>query len=355
MAKKIKVVGVAAATIIGIALLEFGYRRSILYPFQFPGWSVGLIAGIVLTLIGLFALVSFIRGFNFTALIIGIISFALAWLVIPIAELKRVIEGDLSIVFGAVALLFAETEVGAFRIVRKPKWGKSTKVGVELTNIVRVLYCIIAGIYLLAFGCRLLSTGWFAVPEISVSILGFVLGLGLIIFAVISLLSSRDLAELLTRRVYTLFFHTIAAIVIFTFGYLAFPNPGIVGLLSKPPGEIIEFIISSRLWFILISISLMFSGVGFMIDTLRLPGQVKKIERIENMRKERDVDGLIRALRGKDSSVCTEAAKALGRIGDETAVEALTKALRDKNSGVRKEVKTALKKIRRRAKEKGSR
>jgi HEAT repeat protein len=47
---------------------------------------------------------------------------------------------------------------------------------------------------------------------------------------------------------------------------------------------------------------------------------------IEKLREKRDVDGLIKALRGKDPVVRRDAADALGEIGDERAVEALVEA-----------------------------
>jgi HEAT repeat protein len=51
---------------------------------------------------------------------------------------------------------------------------------------------------------------------------------------------------------------------------------------------------------------------------------------IKRMESRKDVRGLIKALKYKrDSFVRTEAARALGAIGDARAVEALTHALRD--------------------------
>ena len=50
---------------------------------------------------------------------------------------------------------------------------------------------------------------------------------------------------------------------------------------------------------------------------------------------KKDIEGLIKALKDKDSDVREEAAEALGEIGDDRAVEPLTKALKDEDSSVR--------------------
>jgi HEAT repeat protein len=65
----------------------------------------------------------------------------------------------------------------------------------------------------------------------------------------------------------------------------------------------------------------------------------------EKMKAERDVEGLIKALKDENGFVPVNAAKALGEIGDTRAVEPLTEALKDKKKDVREAAKEALKKI----------
>lgn len=55
---------------------------------------------------------------------------------------------------------------------------------------------------------------------------------------------------------------------------------------------------------------------------------------VEQMKAERDIEGLISALRHRDQEVQKSAAQALGNLRDSKAVEALIKALDDKNSDV---------------------
>jgi len=66
---------------------------------------------------------------------------------------------------------------------------------------------------------------------------------------------------------------------------------------------------------------------------------------IVKMEKRKDVSGLIRALKNKDSYVRMRAVIALGKIGDKRAVEPLTQALNDINEFVREAAKEALDKI----------
>jgi HEAT repeat protein len=66
---------------------------------------------------------------------------------------------------------------------------------------------------------------------------------------------------------------------------------------------------------------------------------------VKKMEEKRNVKGLIKALEHKDPNVRSEAAKALGRIGDERAVEPLIQALRDKYGSVREAAAEALVKI----------
>ena len=63
---------------------------------------------------------------------------------------------------------------------------------------------------------------------------------------------------------------------------------------------------------------------------------------IEKLKKRRDVEGLIRALKDSDEGVRREAAKALGEIGDSRAVEPLIEALKDRNEDVQKNAAYAL-------------
>ena len=70
-----------------------------------------------------------------------------------------------------------------------------------------------------------------------------------------------------------------------------------------------------------------------------------EISDMEKMQVNKDVEGLIRALKDKDRHVRSWAARALGEIGDKRAVGPLIKALRDKDSGVREYAAEALEKI----------
>lgn len=64
------------------------------------------------------------------------------------------------------------------------------------------------------------------------------------------------------------------------------------------------------------------------------------------MEKNKDVKGLIKALKHKDSRVRDIAALVLGDIGDVRAVEPLIQALKDENYSVRSSASEALEKIR---------
>jgi len=66
---------------------------------------------------------------------------------------------------------------------------------------------------------------------------------------------------------------------------------------------------------------------------------------IEKMKANKDVEGLIKALKDEDKDVRWGAAAALGYIGDARALEPLTKALKDKNKDVQKVAKEALEKL----------
>ena len=66
---------------------------------------------------------------------------------------------------------------------------------------------------------------------------------------------------------------------------------------------------------------------------------------IEELEAKKDVKGLIKALRNKDSGVRKAAAEALGKIGDQRAVEPLIEALRDEYWRVRIAVAYVLSKI----------
>ena len=66
---------------------------------------------------------------------------------------------------------------------------------------------------------------------------------------------------------------------------------------------------------------------------------------IEKMKKRKDVDGLIKALKNKDIYVRSNAAEALGKIDDKQAVEPLIQALKDADDLVRSNVAWALGKI----------
>src|SRR4030043_126453 len=56
---------------------------------------------------------------------------------------------------------------------------------------------------------------------------------------------------------------------------------------------------------------------------------------IKKMKANKDVEGLIEALKDKDESVRRLAAEALGEIGDARAVEPLIQALKDKDTWLR--------------------
>ena len=71
-----------------------------------------------------------------------------------------------------------------------------------------------------------------------------------------------------------------------------------------------------------------------------------EISDVEKMQANKDVGGLIEALKGKDWRVRIDAAGTLGDIGDTRAVEPLIEALKDENSIVRSIVEEALGKIR---------
>lgn len=65
-------------------------------------------------------------------------------------------------------------------------------------------------------------------------------------------------------------------------------------------------------------------------------------QNVDELEAERDVDGLIEALKRKDIVVRTRAAKALGEIGDARAVESLIQTLKDEPRYVRGEAARAL-------------
>ena len=66
---------------------------------------------------------------------------------------------------------------------------------------------------------------------------------------------------------------------------------------------------------------------------------------IDKLRKESDVDAIVKALRHRSAEVRTEAAEALYYVGDVRAVDPLVKALKDKELDVRKHAAEALGKI----------
>jgi len=66
---------------------------------------------------------------------------------------------------------------------------------------------------------------------------------------------------------------------------------------------------------------------------------------VEKLKENKDVEGLIKALGHKDHTVRSNAAIALGKIGDKRAVEPLTQALKDKDSDFQEEAKMTLDKI----------
>ena len=66
---------------------------------------------------------------------------------------------------------------------------------------------------------------------------------------------------------------------------------------------------------------------------------------VERLQEKKNVKGLIKALRHKDRRVRSEAAEALGEIGDKRAVEPLIQALKDEYWDVRLRAEKALEKI----------
>ena len=66
---------------------------------------------------------------------------------------------------------------------------------------------------------------------------------------------------------------------------------------------------------------------------------------VERLQEKKNVKGLIKALRDKDSDVREEAAEALGEIGDKRAVEPLIQALKDEDLKVRVKAAIALSRI----------
>jgi len=66
---------------------------------------------------------------------------------------------------------------------------------------------------------------------------------------------------------------------------------------------------------------------------------------VEQMRNERDVEGLIEALKSTDSEKRAKAAEALGELRDVRAIEPLIEALSDEDSTVRQKASEALAKI----------
>jgi HEAT repeat protein len=66
---------------------------------------------------------------------------------------------------------------------------------------------------------------------------------------------------------------------------------------------------------------------------------------MEKMESNKDVEGLIKALKDEDKHFKQWAAGALGKTGDKRAVEPLISALKDKDGDVRMQVKEALEKI----------
>lgn len=56
---------------------------------------------------------------------------------------------------------------------------------------------------------------------------------------------------------------------------------------------------------------------------------------IKKMKTNKDVEGLIEALKHKDLTVRRQAAEALGELGDDRAVEPLIGALKDKDTWLR--------------------
>jgi len=66
---------------------------------------------------------------------------------------------------------------------------------------------------------------------------------------------------------------------------------------------------------------------------------------VQKMREERDVDGLVKALKHKDRRVREDAVEALREIKDPRAVETLIQAMKDKDITVRAAAALALEKI----------
>jgi len=70
-----------------------------------------------------------------------------------------------------------------------------------------------------------------------------------------------------------------------------------------------------------------------------------EISDVEKMKANKDVEGLIEALKDEDSNVRWRTVYALGEIGDGRAAEPIIEALKDKNSDVRWQAAEALEKI----------
>jgi len=66
---------------------------------------------------------------------------------------------------------------------------------------------------------------------------------------------------------------------------------------------------------------------------------------VEEMERERNIDGLTNALKHRNNNVRRKAADALGRIGDAKAVEPLIQTLKDSDINVVWEAMTALAKV----------
>jgi HEAT repeat protein len=95
-----------------------------------------------------------------------------------------------------------------------------------------------------------------------------------------------------------------------------------------------------KLKFRLMDITIQFVAKLFGVEKMRL---FKRNEtNVEKMKAEKDLNGLIRALKDNDCEVQEAAADALGEMGDARAVEPLINALKDENSIVRKAAKDAL-------------
>ena len=70
-----------------------------------------------------------------------------------------------------------------------------------------------------------------------------------------------------------------------------------------------------------------------------------EISDVEKMKANKDVEGLIEALKDEDSNIRWRTVYALGEIKDARAVGPLTEALKEKDSGVRWQAAEALEKI----------